>query len=76
MSNEDILTWLIKFGHDWVGLNDVYQTFITDDLKFWDRLQAWHDGAYLTKRHVPDAEPRRIEQYKLTEKALRLLNEQ
>jgi len=82
VSNEDILTWLTKWGHDWVGLIDVFNGFYVEQHgntydpydKFWENLQTWHDGAYLSKRHVPDAEPRKIEQYKLTKKAVNSLS--
>ena len=80
MSNEAILTWLTKWGYDWVTLHDLYSVFNEEtDLshyteKFWNDLDTWLGGAYITIRHVPDEVPRRIEQYKLTKKAIQLLD--
>lgn len=88
MNKEDILVWLTQIGTEWIGLTKVYETFVgrhevNDVLEFWDRLESWHDGAYITKRHA-DAKfnpvylishKEGIEQYRLTKKAINFLNE-
>jgi hypothetical protein len=82
VNKEDILVWLTQLGKEWVGLIDVYNIFKTYDLAFWDRLEDWHNGAYITKRHA-DAHfnkeynlslHKSIEQYRLTKKAIEALN--
>jgi hypothetical protein len=86
VNKEDILVWLTQLGTDWVGIATVYTTYNDEhDISFWDRLDEWHDGAYITKRHA-DAKfnpahasyqtHESIEQYKLTQKAIRSLEEE
>lgn len=87
VSKEDILVWLTQLGKEWVGLTAVYHAFVDnhevdDVIAFWDRLEDWHNGAYITKRHA-DAQFNKdyqyslhesIEQYRLTKKAIEALN--
>jgi hypothetical protein len=87
VNKEDILVWLTQLGKEWTGLPKVYETFVgmhevDGVLEFWDKLDDWHDGAYITKRHA-DAQfdkeynlslHESIEQYRLTKKAIEALN--
>ena len=55
MKKEDILTWLITFGREWVGINDLYQTYKTNNEDLWssdfrDMLEQMHNAMYTTKR--------------------------
>lgn len=88
MSKEDILVWLTQLGKEWVGLTAVYHAFVdnhgvSEVIEFWDRLDEWHDGAYITKRHADakfnptyaSSQHESIEQYRLTKKAINSLNE-
>jgi hypothetical protein len=88
VNKEDILVWLTQLGKEWVGLIDVFNTFASDEPDadrdvFWYNLDDWHNGAYITKRYA-DAHFNkeyqhslndRIEQYRLTKKAIDSLNE-
>ncbi len=87
MNKEDILVWLTQLGKEWVGLTAVYHAFVdkhgvSEVLEFWDRLDEWHDGAYITKRHADAQFDKKynlslhesIEQYRLTKKAIDSLN--
>jgi hypothetical protein len=87
VNKEDILVWLTQLGKEWTGLTKVYETFVGrhevhEVLAFWKKLEDWHDGAYITKRHA-DAQFNKeyqqslhenIEQYRLTKKAIDSLN--
>jgi hypothetical protein len=87
VNKEDILVWLTQLGKEWTGLTAVYHAFVGNHevhevQKFWDKLDDWHDGAYITKRHA-DAQfdkdyslslHESIEQYRLTKKAIDSLN--
>jgi hypothetical protein len=87
VNKEDILVWLTQIGTEWTGLTKVYETFVGRHevdgvLEFWEKLESWHDGAYITKRHA-DAQFNKeynlslhesIEQYRLTKKAIDSLN--
>lgn len=86
MSKEDILVWLTQLGKEWVGLTAVYHAFVDkhevdEVIYFWDKLEDWHNGAYITKRHADakftyhDSLHESIEQYRLTKKAIEALNE-
>ena len=79
MKNEDILTWLTQLGTGWVGLSDIYYTFENKGAgEFWDAINEWHDQAYMTKRlntNNMQVKDRDVEQYRLTKKALRQLEE-
>lgn len=86
MSKEDVLTWLTQLGTGWVGLAAIYYAFEDKGaIKFWDDINEWHDGAYITKRHntanyekhisMSIRHKHSIEQYKLTKKAIDSLNE-
>lgn len=88
MNKEDILVWLTQLGKEWVGLTAVYHAFVDkyevdEVIYFWDKLEDWHNGAYITKR-LADAKfnpiyaishNEGIEQYRLTKKAINSLNE-
>jgi hypothetical protein len=87
VNKEDILVWLTQIGTEWTGLATVYTAYVdTNEVhevqKFWDKLDDWHNGAYITKRYA-DAQfskdyqhslNDRIEQYRLTKKAINSLN--
>ena len=87
VNKEDILVWLTQLGKDWVGLSTMYEAYVVrhevnEVLAFWDKLEDWHNGAYITKRHA-DAQFNKeyqnlfhesIEQYRLTKKAIDSLN--
>jgi HEPN domain-containing protein len=89
VNKEDVLIWLTQLGKDWVGLTVAFRTFVgihevDDVLEFWEKLESWHDGAYITKRyadakfnpaHASYQKHESIEQYKLTNKAIRSLEE-
>lgn len=84
MNKEDILTWLTQLGTGWVGLSDVYEALHENDaLDFWDKLTDWHDSAHITKRHADAkfnptyaaSQHESIEQYRLTKRAIKLLEE-
>lgn len=55
VEKEDILKWLITFGREWVGIDEVHEAYriSTDSYQptFWHMLKAMHDAAYITKRH-------------------------
>lgn len=86
MNKEEVLIWLTQLGTGWVGLATMYIVFVDTTnveqmMEFWGKLEEWHNMAHITKRHA-DAEWDRhyalskqesIEQYKLTRKALELL---
>ena len=87
MNKEDILVWLTQLGKEWVGLIDVFNTFVSDEPDadrdvFWYNLESWHNGAYITKRHADakfnptyaSSQHESIEQYRLTKKAIDSLN--
>lgn len=83
MTRAQVVQWLLTLGKDWVGLIDIFREYAdgydpNHNDKFWDNLEAWHDGAYVTKRHA-DANLRKseasIQQYRLTKKALTMLGE-
>jgi hypothetical protein len=86
VNKEDILVWLTQIGTEWTGLATVYTAYVdTNEVhevqKFWGKLDAWHDGAYITKRHAgaqydPHAVSvyESVEQYRLTKKAIEALN--
>ncbi len=54
VKKEDILTWLISFGHEWVGIDQLHEVYKADQdphgRMFWDRLQYLHDAMFITKR--------------------------
>lgn len=84
MNKEDVLTWLITFGREWVGVAKLHEVYtdnkVRDLIEFWDKLSDWHDGAYVTKRNnIQNYEKvykdSSIEEYRLTDKAINSLNE-
>jgi type IV secretory pathway TraG/TraD family ATPase VirD4 len=54
VKKEDILTWLISFGHEWVGVDDLDSVFAIDNdsygVMFWERLEHMHNAMLITKR--------------------------
>jgi hypothetical protein len=86
MNKEDILVWLTQLGNDWVDWVDVQNKFNFEKV---GDIRVWHDGAYVTKRyklvkytsHEPyiDGKPCVFDipwdQYRLTKKAIRSLEE-
>lgn len=55
MNKEDILTWLITFGREWVDIARLHQVYTADQVDpygnaFWDKIQTMHDTMLITKR--------------------------
>lgn len=89
MNKEDILTWMINFGREWTGLNDLYQLYKTSNVDLWtsdfrDMLGQMHDAMFITKRTKLIKSRFRIRgkeydiqhaQYRLTERAIKSLEE-
>lgn len=64
------MLWLLVLGREWVSIYDAYATFNRDETElFFQMLDSWHDGAYISKR----MRAREYEEYRLTKKALTLL---
>jgi hypothetical protein len=89
VNKEDVLIWLTQLGKDWVSVAKLHEVYtaneVNDLISFWDKLMDWHDGAYTTKRintanyekyismgynHMDS-----IEEYRLTKKAIRSLED-
>jgi hypothetical protein len=89
VNKEDVLTWLTQLGTDWVSVAKLHEVYtdnqVNDLIEFWDKLIDWHDGAYATKRlNTANFDKYRsmgyndrdsIEEYRLTKKAIRSLEE-
>ena len=85
VKKEDILQWLIKFGHEWVDWNDVYDLI---DMEVVGDILEWHDAMLVTKRtklityksvSLFSKEFKKFDiahaQYRLTKRAITMLEE-